>query len=581
MIPIGRPTLAFLVLAACDTGGPSASTPPPVILRVTWDSGSQDLSVADGPVAVWAPLDVWFDRFLDPDSVTASAVRVESNAQVVRAAATYDVLDRRVRVTPARDLDPSLAYEVVVTQDVRSLEGTPVAQARHELSTGPFAGDEPPERASVGWGEAGVLVASSCESSTCHGDDETAATCGTAAPFRVAMGLELDAPEAILETAIDVPARQWPRFMRIEPGRPDRSYVTYKLVDFGEEIVIGNVMPTLSERGGGTEANGSTSPGACCAVEELPVLHPPPWAEHAGRHDPDALRRRSLAYRTPSVWACACADTRGRFPEPPGACRVAEGDCGDDDVVDPGDVDDDRDGLTDCEDPDCHFASNCPHERSCDDGRDEDGDEGAAGGGTDCTDPDCFGAELCAEVAEDAVETECDDGTDDDGDGAADCSDFDCVFSLPCFAGLEVPDPAPVAYCRGRVASDWILAGAPLGPDGGLCERACAADCDGAATTYDECKNACLASGFDEASSSCVRESFCTAFGGPSPRPDGEGRVVLSAGGLSATCAGAGVVRCVAEGAGEVDPATEACVDLCVPIGDLCTPLAACAFGGS
>lgn len=582
MIPIGRPALAFVALVACDTAGPSAAAPRPAILRVTWDSGTQDLPVADGPVEVWAPLDVWFDVLLDPDSVTAAAVRVESNGQVVRATATYDVLDRRVRVTPARDLDPSLAYELVVTGDVRSLAGSAAVESRHALSTG-LAGDEvPPERAPVGWGEAENLVTSSCESSTCHGDDETATTCGPASPFRVAMGLELDAPEAILATAIDVPARQWPRFMRIEPGRPDRSYVTYKLVDFGEEVVIGNLMPTVSERGGGAEANGSASPGACCAVEELPVLHPPPWAEHVGRYDPDALRRRSLAYRTPSVWACACQDTRGRFPAPAGTCQVAEGDCGQDDVVDPGDVDDDGDGLTDCEDPDCHFAPNCPHERSCEDGLDEDADEGAAGGGTDCTDRDCFGADVCVDqIAPGAIETACEDGADDDADGAADCADFDCAFSLPCFAGLEVPDPAPVAYCRGRVTSDWILAGAPLGPAGGLCERACAADCDGPAGSYEECRAACVASELDEAASSCLRQSLCTAFDGPAPRPDREGRVVMSEGALSATCAGTLVQRCVTDGAGEVDPATPACLDLCAPLGDLCTSLSACAFGGS
>jgi len=579
MILIGRPALAILVLAACDTGRPEVSSraPAPEILRVTWDSGPEDLPVADGPVAVWAPVDVWFDRFLDPDSVSANSVRIESNGQVVRATAIYDVLDRRVRVTPARDLDPSLAYLVVVTEDVRSIDGTPVAASQQELSTGPAGDDEPAERAPIGWGEAETLIASSCESATCHGDDETAATCGVPAPFRVAMGLELDAPESIRRTAIDVPARQWPRFVRIEPGRPDRSYVTYKLVDFGEEIVIGNVMPTLSQRGGGTEANGSSSPGACCAVEELPLLHPPPWAEHTGRYDPDALRRRSLAYRTPSVWACACADTRGRFPEPPGTCQVAEGDCGADAVVDPGDVDDDGDGLTDCEDPDCHFAPNCPHERSCDDGLDDDGDAGA-----DCLDPDCFGAEICADqIADDAIETACDDEADDDADGAVDCADFDCAFSLPCFAGLEAPDPAPVAYCRGRVTSDWILAGAPLGPERDLCERTCAAGCDGGAATFAECRDACLATEIDEEASACVRDALCSAFGGPSPRPDGEGHVVQSSGGLSATCAGTLVVRCIEDGAGEVDPASEACVDLCAPIGDLCAPLSACGLGGS
>ncbi|MFT7521971.1 MAG: hypothetical protein ACI9MC_004123, partial [Kiritimatiellia bacterium] len=73
-------------------------------------------------------------------------------------------------------------------------------------------------------------------------------------------------------------------------------------------------------------------------------------------------------------------------------------------------VDDDEDGLTDCDDPDCDGA--CPER--CDDSRDNDGD-----GSIDCRDRDCWDAATC-------VETDCANGEDDEADGLTDCDDPDC-----------------------------------------------------------------------------------------------------------------------------------------------------------
>ncbi|NNE28652.1 MAG: T9SS type A sorting domain-containing protein [Saprospiraceae bacterium] len=55
-------------------------------------------------------------------------------------------------------------------------------------------------------------------------------------------------------------------------------------------------------------------------------------------------------------------------------------------------IDDDGDGLTDCEDPDCSNASNCQtsNPEICDNGIDDDGD-----GLTDCADSDCSNASNC------------------------------------------------------------------------------------------------------------------------------------------------------------------------------------------
>lgn len=82
-------------------------------------------------------------------------------------------------------------------------------------------------------------------------------------------------------------------------------------------------------------------------------------------------------------------------------------------------ADGDRDGMTDCDDPDCAAIPPCV-EGVCDDGMDDDGN-----GQTDCADPACAGNRACREAM-------CGDGTDDDGDGDTDCDDADCARSEPC-----------------------------------------------------------------------------------------------------------------------------------------------------
>ena len=54
-------------------------------------------------------------------------------------------------------------------------------------------------------------------------------------------------------------------------------------------------------------------------------------------------------------------------------------------------IDNDLDGLTDCDDPDCDFDLACAVPEVCDDGLDNDLD-----GATDCADSDCSAAPECA-----------------------------------------------------------------------------------------------------------------------------------------------------------------------------------------
>jgi type II secretory pathway pseudopilin PulG len=115
---------------------------------------------------------------------------------------------------------------------------------------------------------------------------------------------------------------------------------------------------------------------------------------------------------------------------------VAAGGCGDDDSGDNNNtateicantMDDDGDGLVDCNDPDCLNNPACQSETEtlCDDGLDNDAD-----GMADCLDADCQSDPAC----QSQTETVCDDGLDDDGDGDIDCADADCAGETYCEA---------------------------------------------------------------------------------------------------------------------------------------------------
>ena len=82
-------------------------------------------------------------------------------------------------------------------------------------------------------------------------------------------------------------------------------------------------------------------------------------------------------------------------------------------------VDDDTDGLIDCNDPECALRDVSCIE-NCSNGIDDDGN-----GFTDCEDIQCVTAVGCAEV--------CDNGNiDDDNNGLADCADPACAGTLSC-----------------------------------------------------------------------------------------------------------------------------------------------------
>jgi len=81
-------------------------------------------------------------------------------------------------------------------------------------------------------------------------------------------------------------------------------------------------------------------------------------------------------------------------------------------------IDNDGDGLLDCQDLDCNDNNAC--QEICNDGIDNDGD-----GFIDCFDLEC-------EDFQDCLIERCIDGEDNDGDGLIDCDDPDCDSNPNC-----------------------------------------------------------------------------------------------------------------------------------------------------
>jgi len=86
-------------------------------------------------------------------------------------------------------------------------------------------------------------------------------------------------------------------------------------------------------------------------------------------------------------------------------------------------IDDDGDGLIDCEDPDCANSNVCVVE-ICNNGIDDDGD-----GFTDCADVECIEITSCIEI--------CGNGIDDNGNGLIDDEDPQCNIITAEQGGLE------------------------------------------------------------------------------------------------------------------------------------------------
>ena len=88
-------------------------------------------------------------------------------------------------------------------------------------------------------------------------------------------------------------------------------------------------------------------------------------------------------------------------------------------------LDNDEDGLADCDDSDCSLESNCLESGNCDDGYDNDKD-----GFEDCDDSDCSDDEVCVTI-------ECTSNSDCNSDAACDTSSGSCITCEESDSGLD------------------------------------------------------------------------------------------------------------------------------------------------
>lgn len=239
--------LAAALLAACDLD-PEAPQRPSLRV-VSTEPAALDGGVATHPIG--PPLSVTFNRLLAPSSVNDATVYVRSGALGVFGGFRYDMVRRRVQFIPdTRALRPSLQYNLVVTADLRAWDGAALANPL-TLRFAPGVVVSTPARVvpSLARDVAPLLVAR-CATAGCHAGADPV------------MGLDLSSPDAIVRTALRVPARErpapsasavapgdprWGAMARIDPGNvtgqglPEYSYLVYKVL--GDGPVIGARMP--------------------------------------------------------------------------------------------------------------------------------------------------------------------------------------------------------------------------------------------------------------------------------------------------------------------------------------------------
>lgn len=158
--------------------------------------------------------------------------------------------------------------------------------------------------------------------------------------------------------------------------------------------------------------------------------------------------------------------------------------------------DNDADGLVDCSDPGCAGLAGCPGMGLPDGGRSDascpfvdesttfacsDACDDDRDGRSDCADPDCQTRSVCCGAGVEEGETACADDCDNDDDGSLDCADPTCVETracLTCTADAECQDPDP---CNGSERCVDSRCAPPLG----------VTDCDDMdACTLDTCTGA-------------------------------------------------------------------------------------------
>ena len=272
--------LGSLCVAGCDLGPrpEEQAKGPPVELVESVPADGAGLDCDPSDAACGVPTDVTlalrFDRFLLPESAIRQSVTMYTgdssnpippfSTRRPELSPQYDPLERTVRylLPPGYRLVPNVLYtvELPIYTDARpfgfrAFDGATLAgttPVRFSFRTGSGPAVAPPKPPQVPTCEELLTLFAGCAFAGCHGDwgDHEAAP---------RMGLLLDTPAGLRSTAIDrvahqsetadttgitneAPLRFGTNMPLIEPGRPENSYLVYKLL-------IG-ATPYLPERPG-------------------------------------------------------------------------------------------------------------------------------------------------------------------------------------------------------------------------------------------------------------------------------------------------------------------------------------------
>jgi hypothetical protein len=217
-----------------------------------------DSPTPDCPVPTNVVLELRFDRFLLPSGALASGARLYTGnaSNGVSLEIEYDLLERVVRLRPARLLEPHTLYTAELLRGIDrkqgfwAFDGAPLAEAAVPLRFG----------FTTAGGSRAVLTAPAITPDTCetmaNGPLQRCSACHVARPSDPAsppasyppMGLDLASSGGLFDTAIGhvahqtdigdsaigaglrAPARFGVQMNLIDPGNPGTSYLMYKLL---------------------------------------------------------------------------------------------------------------------------------------------------------------------------------------------------------------------------------------------------------------------------------------------------------------------------------------------------------------
>jgi hypothetical protein len=250
--------LTALGAAACDLGSPEKSSgvgPPLHVIAAFPPAGAGEDCPVDAPddcgVPIGSPIEVRFDRYVLPNSLSRRSISVFTGAisNSLFVATSYDALERVVTFRPqyGSQLTAGVVYQVEITLPekdpngfgLRAFDGAPLEKGhiplRWSFRTARVTRTAAPAAPPASCDDAVRLLArAGC--ARCH-------TGKSDSPY----GLALDSARGVADTAIGRPAHEastWaipgstldepPRFgtgmSLIDPGSPGTSYLFYKLL---------------------------------------------------------------------------------------------------------------------------------------------------------------------------------------------------------------------------------------------------------------------------------------------------------------------------------------------------------------